>query len=1233
MSLRDTRGNMSHYDTHSNIEYNSSVYQPIHSSLTHTLYSLPYLRSFQHYQHINRRARRLLFKLGLWSSRKPRDGAHFHSPSNHSIVHVLPSLCARVNRTPTSPLADDSLKSPVSVTSYSRASTKLALFGMCTCITLIRLFTSAFHLIINLMQVCIYTLRLFLLAYSSLRVCVQAIMHAHHRQRHYSSCESVPSSVTLPLHAFTNTSPPQVICHEPSTTVTTASPMTRAPIYARVNKVRHSDYRRNQMKNQVTRLIKANELQKTVHYKSKQQNHSPTKNDPTRHSTHTPLMSIISANVNGLRSKIDQIRLRASANTPHIIACQETKISEKISSTSLSIENYKIFRKDRNENGGGVALFVRECLKPIEITGQISETLELVAVKWKIQQITYIVASVYRPPRRQIDEFIDDLTDFIGSLGEMSKRVILLGDLNICALLPEFNVVKAWGDSVDLRQVVCDATHGNRLIDHIYVPTHFEVHSCGIASPIEKTHAQTWIKLYLPMSSLHPQRTRSWKFSKTNWTEMNLRLMKLNLLSQVQNSDCPNTAATFLEESIRQVMVEIIPRSSCRIRKSPFWFTKSLVVLHRAKEKAYRKWRSSGQNDHRASYKRLVKKMKKEMFVEKKKAFFESFSECKNPAKFWSALNKFTGRSYRTQVPTLMTPSGTEASSDADKAEVLKSQFASVFIPGNYFVKHNEPEASQFIPVNVSVKMILKYLQKLPPRKAMGRDDIPAVVLRNCALVFAPCLASLAELIIRCGAFPEAWKMGIVIPVPKGKLTSHPADYRPITLLPIISKVIEKCISEMIQLHVNSCLSEYQFGFRQRRSTTDAILYLQHLVLRGFEKCEVDKRRAQVAVIYFDIAKAFDSVPHKLLLDYLSQTYSLPSSLLTLLQSYLTDRLMRIKVGSQLSEEVKVTSGVPQGSVLGPLLFTAYINAVAELQLSSGSQLILYADDMVLVHPLNSENAIVEIQDDINKINERICALQLQFNSKKCKFQIITLSRTKTDSSISFKIGNDQLEQVSTFRYLGVYVDENFTFAMQSQVIAAKTKLAVGELNRTVRKWAPRTVFMEAVTKLAFPLYLYAIEVWFPPIEKERQRLEKVVKFAARLSLNNFRSDVSYLELLEKLKWKSVSRMVAERRLITIRKYLDGTKYIPNGVFEVATSNNNRFSQRLKEQKNRESFLLATFSQKNALEDKLSAAQMRLLWNELKEDQVLLSFSKYKEQIISDQLYETLRDRGLIPPV
>jgi hypothetical protein len=239
--------------------------------------------------------------------------------------------------------------------------------------------------------------------------------------------------------------------------------------------------------------------------------------------------------------------------------------------------------------------------------------------------------------------------------------------------------------------------------------------------------------------------------------------------------------------------------------------------------------------------------------------------------------------------------------------------------------------------------------------------------------------------------FPKIWKEAIVCPIPKVKQSSCPSDYRPVSLLPLFSKVVESAINHLFILHINPFLSDNQFGFRHGRSTVDALTLFQHNILTGFRSCEQAKRPASVVATFFDLSKAFDTVPHNKLLE-LIKTYPIPSWWFPFLTSYLSDRSFKVKVCKSLSCFSPVGSGVPQGSVLGPSLFIAFFNVITTISLCTKSKIIIYADDLVMTHPLDSENSFPLVQLDIDKLSLCVDNLGLEFNADKCKFMTIRLA-------------------------------------------------------------------------------------------------------------------------------------------------------------------------------------------------------------------------------------------------
>jgi len=215
-----------------------------------------------------------------------------------------------------------------------------------------------------------------------------------------------------------------------------------------------------------------------------------------------------------------------------------------------------------------------------------------------------------------------------------------------------------------------------------------------------------------------------------------------------------------------------------------------------------------------------------------------------------------------------------------------------------------------------------------------------------------------------------------------------------------------------------------------------------------------------------------------------------------------------------------------------------------------------------------------------------------------------------------------QLERVSTYRYLGVNIDSRLDFSFHTQCIATSAKRGIGALCHSIRKWAPKQILCTSITAIVLPAFLYAIEVWYPPHLKDKVKLERVNKFAARLILNVFDKQVTYDELLKKLSWKPIYRVVAERRLLLIRKYLEGKRFAPNFLFPLELANEYRHSERIKCKLHKHSLsLMIMSSQKNVLEVKLAAAHMRILWNSLDETLIKLPFNEFKTRTTSDEVF------------
>jgi hypothetical protein len=702
--------------------------------------------------------------------------------------------------------------------------------------------------------------------------------------------------------------------------------------------------------------------------------------------------------------------------------------------------------------------------------------------------ISCIIGTVYKPPTQSNQMFVEKLLNFITSLGSDNEHLILTGDTNICSLKSEFNCLENVCTNLGLCQVITEPTHRNRRIDHIFVSTSLTVISSGVDPPVENFHSQTWVKVLMEYKPTQEDAKKvKWKFKQADWSNLNVYLMKSKLLCVVQEAKSVHLAASILQAQIQEGMSLFIPNgTSKKNRQVSGCFSNETLQLFYTKRKTYRKWRKSQSTQSLALYKKIEKSVRKRVYVEKRENFHKAFQRCQDASEFWKTLNHFTGCSRTSDIPLLLTPTGVEVTESRSKADVLCQQFAFVFNEGGV-MKMYRTSINDIFP-EASVKDFLKVINKLSNKKAMGIDNIPAVVLKKCVLVIAPCLAFIADRCIREGDFPNIWKKAIVTPVPKVKGSNKHGDYRPVSLLPLMSKLVEIHLNKILRLHIDHHLSNNQYGFRQGRFTVDAILTLQHYVLKGFEACEKAKRPTSVVVVFFDPEKAFDSVPHKHLLEDLETKYGFPESLLCTISSYLSEREMKAKVGEESSDSASMTSGVPQGSVVGPTLFIAYIDAVTKLNLHSDSKLILYADDLALVHPVCHDSSLQNLQLNINDISDCVRKNGLKLNIQKYHFLVISLSNSHRIHAQLFLL-NKPLEQVTSYKYLGVEVDENFTFGKHTSKAVLKAKKCIGTLNRMLRKWASTKILSQAISTIALPAMFYAIEAWYPPHKKHQQQI------------------------------------------------------------------------------------------------------------------------------------------------
>ena len=474
--------------------------------------------------------------------------------------------------------------------------------------------------------------------------------------------------------------------------------------------------------------------------------------------------------------------------------------------------------------------------------------------------------------------------------------------------------------------------------------------------------------------SPHPRTFR--RYNLANFDLANDLLLNLNSNSFIVENDISASWLNF-NNAFLNIMKSCIPcfTISGKNKNRP-WLSRNLVKLIEKKNNLFIRAKHCPRLLPR--YRKIRNQTTNSLCAARQK-FFNNIvptNKC-----FWKLVKTINGNAC--SIPTLKTDN-TTADSDATKAQLLSNQFCKSFNTSTPLSTNDiiSPPSGNCPPdLLISEEDVFSLLAGINCSKASGDDKISGTMLKHTAISIAPLVAILFNMSIKSGVFPDCWKTSNVSPIPKSGNVHDPANYHPISLLPVISKVFERHIHSLLSSSVS--INENQWGFLSGHSSSGTLLSALHDWMR-----HLDSGHETVAV-FFDLSKAFDMVPHKKLLDLLL-SLNVPMHIVALISSYPFNRHQAVCVNGSQSPRVHVLSGVPQGSVLGPLLFIIYIDQIARLSLNDGT-IILYADDLCLYQPINSQQDLVALQDDIDLIVNAIEDLALQFNVGKCKS--ITFSR------------------------------------------------------------------------------------------------------------------------------------------------------------------------------------------------------------------------------------------------
>ncbi len=865
-----------------------------------------------------------------------------------------------------------------------------------------------------------------------------------------------------------------------------------------------------------------------------------------------------SANICGLRGKVNN--LQAEYLVPYnfaAFALQETKLPTSSKDPKLYLPDYSLFRKDRSGSGGGVALYVQNVLNPHRFRSRIPPALELIAVEAFFGAKRLILASIYLPPRprQEMEERISDLSDWLASLGPSIRDLLLLGDLNLCTLdrrQPwQAAALSQLCQTFQLRSIVQQPTHGTRLIDHCLLgdPAIFSQYGLGPTLERKKKgqsdgHSAVWIQLrHLRVPRPQPVVIDSWKWADF---DINRAIFLLNykqngedrnLVAEMWSRATVDLAAQFISEELLRILRLTCPHRQVRLKRYVAWINHGLLRLIHRKRLAWRQLKqepNSGQK--RAFWRRLCGRVRTEVTLAKQNYLVGLFEKADSIGAFWKTVRKVTN-SDRAPISALQLSDGAYITTDKDKAAAFAKSLSQNYNNSTAFPL---PTYTEFLDIGEDLlcraNFVASYLQRLRPDSATGLDQLPAKFLRAMAIPLSPIVTALINRCILEGAFPRIWKRTRVTPIPKIPGTQSIAEFRPISILPILSKLAERWILELLYDYLGT--HDHQFGFKQSSGTEDAIAFVQYSLERALASCPGAKK---AAVVSLDVTKAFDQCPFGIILDKLRQR-SAPDPVLRLLCNYFTDRVQVVKCGNVLSGECSIPSGIGQGTILAPYLFNIVIDGIFSLHLDSNASLIGYADDLLIVAPLGTADDQARLQADLDKIVSYYQSVGLKLNSAKSKVLLCAVSAQVNFSGVYFKLTGQPMTVVSELTYLGVTFSQDLSFDRHIETVSNKAKKLLGAVFSTCSGLSREQLLYLYRIKIQ-PVLLYALPVCCPTTNRAWLIMERVHRYACRLLLNDYRS--SYSQLLKSLNLCSIQDICIRRQLPLCHKYVHKSRHFP----------------------------------------------------------------------------------------
>lgn len=797
---------------------------------------------------------------------------------------------------------------------------------------------------------------------------------------------------------------------------------------------------------------------------------------------HYPVPSILLANARSVSNKVEEIATLLTAKTPTIFAVCETWLDNSTPDGVLAMQGYNIIRKDRNTFGGGLLIYVASHLSTVELTESVAPCLsntESEILPIIIPELNLLFILLYHPfwgssPQHNLAKQalinLSDLSTYPSST--TTRRLFICGDFNgLSASIPIIC------NAHNLTSLVKFPTRAGATLDHMLTDFSHLLQPPTSLTPLGRSdHVPVFI-LPKSKSQLPAIKGSCRKVTPASLSTFATELEKTDWVNLVSGSPTLDEATDALHYNLKALFEHHFPPKVIRIRhggRRP-WITPALQITIDARDKAY--------TEHKVlKYLNLKEKVIK-LSHSLKTTYLARELNTKSPREGWKAIKSLCG----------LTATAKHHSLDVEKCNSLfSSAFGKASLPDaiikNIVNSDAEPDSKNQTP-EIPVAVVEKHLAHLK-RAAPGIDGLPYWIFRDFRYILSPAITCLFNRSLNECTVPFLYKLANISPIPK-KPNPSENDYRPISLLPILGKVLERIVLKTwLEPSLKQFLDPLQFAFTPGvgKGTTTALTLINHEILSFLDT------PGAVRLIQLDFSKAFDTVQHAWIFHCLEKR-GVSINLYKWLFSYLNNRCQRVMHNGNSSEFSPITSGVPQGSVIGPFLFALAINDIHPV--SPNTTLIKYADDISIIHKLRHGD-VDQCENELSNVIQWSNDIDLRLNSSKCS--VLDFCTTKKINLVPIKDPQGvPLPNVDSLRILGVTFTNDFKWTSHVNNVTLKAWRLTGLIKLLRNSGCSADWCWRVYNSLIRSTMTYAFPAWRNVSATNLMELSAIEKRVARI--------------------------------------------------------------------------------------------------------------------------------------